>query len=32
MRLLLDTHALAENLPLVTGDRAFLSYGVQVVW
>jgi PIN domain nuclease of toxin-antitoxin system len=29
---LLAAQALAENLPLVTGDREFRAYGVKVVW
>ena len=29
---LLAAQALVENLPLVTGDSAFGSYGVKVVW
>lgn len=29
---LLAAQALLENLPLVTGDRAFRAYGVKVVW
>ena len=24
--------ALAEGIPIATGDRAFFSYGVQIVW
>jgi PIN domain nuclease of toxin-antitoxin system len=24
--------ALAEGIPVVTGDRVFATYGVQVVW
>ncbi len=29
---LLAAQALAEDLPLVTGDAAFSAYGVKVVW
>ncbi|MCB1126855.1 MAG: type II toxin-antitoxin system VapC family toxin [Verrucomicrobiae bacterium] len=29
---LLAAQSLAEKLPLVTGDRAFRRYGVQVIW
>jgi PIN domain nuclease of toxin-antitoxin system len=29
---LLAAQALAEDLPLVTGDRVFGAYGVKVVW
>jgi len=24
--------ALAEGIPIITGDRAFAAYGVQTVW
>jgi PIN domain nuclease of toxin-antitoxin system len=29
---LLVAQALAEGLPVVTGDRAFRAYGVKVIW
>jgi PIN domain nuclease of toxin-antitoxin system len=29
---LLISQALAEGIPIATGDRVFASYGVQIVW
>jgi PIN domain nuclease of toxin-antitoxin system len=29
---MMTAQALAEGIPIATGDRVFASYGVQIVW